>query len=227
MNNVSGAASIVLKENVVFNSIRWRRNNRISFKIDNVKYSIQRITPSQVKLLPVKFNNYKLGLYSQNYKGNYIKNDRIEKVYFYISRLENYKEEVIGIAEFSYLSILKAYNNKQLFSLLDDERAEWGIIGAFLEERGCGKQYEISPYILLFDKIYGNIRDNKKSIHFLNNIDCKKKLYAAATILVSDYMKINKNDITLMNISNKYDEAINNFTDFMGFKVNYIRDFKL
>ena len=207
-----------------FTQIRKNKNNTVNIAIDNVQYNVQRIPYKEVDTLPY-LNNW-LGdgpMRIEYLDDNYNKNNRMEIIYFNISKMENGIATVIGIVEFLYLAVLDTYKNSELFVSLDSLTEEWGIIAYTIEEYGCGlgNKKIITPYILAFENIHDEIPHNNDLETFINNKNCMKELFKSALYLTSKYVIIPEEDITLINVSDERDDMFSYYKKYNNTFINY------
>jgi hypothetical protein len=212
-----------------FMPIKENKSNICNLIIDEVEYKIQRITPREADSMPFLGNFLSDRPVSiSQWKESYSTNDRMEIIYFNISKISDGVETVLGIAEFSYLAVLDMYNSSGLFLTLDGLTEEWGIIAHTIEKYGCGLESKkgLTPYILVFEDIHNEIPHNKEMSKFIENEDCMRGLYKSAIQLVSKYVKIPEVDITLVNVSSEKDNTFSYYKKCEDVFINYQRSEK-
>ncbi|PFD16708.1 hypothetical protein [Bacillus cereus] len=211
-----------------FPQIKENKNNSVRFVVDDSEFKIQRIPCREADMLPLDnwLENVPMSLDERSER--YSKDDRKETIYFNITKIENRKETIIGIAEFTYFAVWRAYNNSELFITLDDLTEKWGILGFAIEKYGCGlkDKNEITPYILVFETIHDEIPHNKGLKVFMENEKNMKLLFESVMSLTSKYVKISEEDMTLISLSNNKDKMFSYYKTFDDIFINYQRSEK-
>jgi len=147
-----------------FKSIKKNKNNSKTFIINSTEYKIQRVPYKELKDLPHLGNFLGDGAFSlAEMDKKYTKDNRIEIMYFYISKIENNIETIIGVADFTYLAVWDTYKTRNLFDCLDFLAEEWGIVAYAINKFECelNNKKEISPYILVCEEIHNEIPYNE------------------------------------------------------------------
>lgn len=207
-----------------FDPIKEKKNNFLKVMTGDNQYKIQRISRTEEEKLPHLGNWLGRGPFSLNEMNDkHSKDDRKEIIYFNISKIEDGAESVIGVAEFTYLAISNVYENSELFETLDGLTQEWGIIGYAIEKYGCGLENKkgITPYVLVFENIHDEIPSNKELKKFTESDNCMKSLFNSAIHLISKYVKVKEEDITLISVSTNKDNLFSYHKKCEDVFVNY------
>lgn len=211
-----------------FPPIKENNNNSVKFVVDNSEFKIQRIPCREADMLPLHnwLGNVPMSLDERSER--YSKDDRKETIYFNITKIENSKETIIGIAEFTYFAVWRAYNNSELFITLDGLTEEWGVLGFAIEKHGCGlkDKKEITPYILVFETIHDEVPHNKELKVFMKNENNMKLLFESVMSLTSKYVKISEEDMTLISLSKNKDSLFSDYKTLDDIFINYQRSEK-
>lgn len=211
-----------------FPPIKENKNNSVKFVVSNSEFKIQRIPCREADMLPLHNWLGDTPMSLDERSESYSKNDRKEIIYFSISKIENGKETIIGIAEFTYLAVWRAYNNSELFIILDGLTEEWGILGRAIEKYGCGvkDKKEITPYILVFETIHDEVPHNKELSMFIENEKNMKLLFESVMSLTSKYVKISEENMTLISLSKNKDSMFSYYKTIDDNFINYQRAVK-
>ncbi|GAB6458334.1 hypothetical protein bcgnr5390_10190 [Bacillus luti] len=222
------AISISLKYSEIltrnFSPLKDNENNTVKFVVDGSEYKVQRIPLRELDNQPFLNNFIGDGPMSiRELGGTHSKDDRMEIIYFMISKIENGIETIIGLADFTYFAVWEAYQNSELNICLDFHAESWGIVGFVAEEYGCGlhDQKGISPYILLFEKIHDEVPHNKGLKVFEENKNNMKLLFDSAMQLTSEYVKIPEEDMTLISLSKNKDNLFSYNKKVKDIYINY------
>ncbi|GAB6558112.1 hypothetical protein bcgnr5378_06690 [Bacillus cereus] len=209
-----------------FPSLKENKNNTVKFVVDSSEYKVQRIPLKELDNQPFLYNFIGDGPMSIHERiDTHSKDDRIETIYFMISKIENGMDTVIGVSEFTYFAVWEAYQNSELFICLDGSAESWGFLGFVCEKYGVGLQDNkgITPYILLFETIHDEVPHNKELKVFEENKNNMKLLYNSALRLTSEYVKIPEKDMTLISLSENKDNLFSGYKKVKDIYLNYQR----
>ncbi|PDY14138.1 hypothetical protein COO16_04020 [Bacillus pseudomycoides] len=208
-----------------FSPIEENKNNSVKFVVDDSEFKIQRIPCREADMLLLHnwLGNAPMSLDERSER--YSKDDRKEIIYFNIIKIENSKETIIGIAEFTYFAVWRTYNYSELFITLDSLTEEWGILGFAIEKYGCGLKDKkgITPYILVFETIHDEVPHNKELKMFMENENNMKLLFESVMRLTSKYVKISEENMTLISLSKNKDRLFSYYKTVDDIFINYQR----
>ena len=144
--------------------IKENKRNTLKFVVEDSEYKVQRISLRELDDLPFLNNFIGDGPMSiRELTDTYSKDDRMETIYFMVSKIKNDVETIIGwlishILQFGrHIKILSCF-------CLDELTEGWGIVGHVVQKYGCGLQNKngITPYILVFETIHDEVPHNKE-----------------------------------------------------------------
>lgn len=213
-----------------FLPIKENKRNTIKFVVDDSEYKVQRISLRELDVLPFLNNFIGDGPMSiRELNDTYSKDDRMETIYFMVSKIKNDVETIIGVADFTYFAVWEAYQNSELFFCLDELTEGWGIVGHVVQKYGCGLQNKngITPYILVFETIHDEVPHNKELKMFNKDNENMKLLYNSALQLASNYVKIPHENMTLISLSRNKDSLFSNYKKVEDVFINYQRTEKV
>lgn len=202
-----------------FLPIKKNKKNTVIFEVDGSAYAIQRVPHQEVDNLPV---GSWLGDGPQSLLENesWNVNDRKEEIYFTVSKIEDDKTEVIGIAQFTYFAFGEAYRNGELFYVLDGLTEEWGIIG-FMIEGLDSETEEFTPFMLVYEGIHDELPFNKELQAFQEDELKLEMLFNAALRLTTEYVKIPDDYLTLVEVSRKRNNLLPCYKTIEDIFINY------
>ena len=218
-----GEIKLDMKVYLNYNKLRQRifpkliedKTRSISFSKNGITYKVQRLLQNEEYDFHV-INTLSETPVTLDYDKKWSKNNRLEKIYFAIAReRENKKEEVIGVVNFTYMAILNAYKEDELFFTLDNLSESTSIIASFIENNeidlvDCD---EFSPYILEYRGIKDELPHNKNLKDFLENDENMSEIMKAAIALTSKYVNIPRKNITVVSVCTKME----NFLPYSAF----------
>lgn len=209
-----------------FSKISTSARDTKYFEVSGVDYKIQRIdSENEFNMLPIT-NWLGIGPFSLTNMGDdYDKNDRIEIIYFLISKVVDGNEIVLGVVEFQYLAVLKAYRNSELFYILDAMTERLGIVGSVVEDMGCNiiRNDKISPYILLLEDFHNEIPKNNHFDLAIGQEAFLSEMYNSALDIVAAYVGELRKNITLMDLNSAEDSLFDYSAMLEDIYVNYKR----
>jgi hypothetical protein len=212
-----------------FKSIRKNKNNTCNFTVNDAEFKVQITSQRAVPELAKLGGILKSEAYQINGDTPYSKNNKIETMYFYVAKIEGDIENVIGILELTYMAVLDSYRAKELSADLGEICTTWGDLGYAIQKYGCGigSKKGITPYVLFFETIHGEIPYNKYLDEFMENNEYVKELLKTAAKLTAKYIDIPEEYITVMSLSMGKDPAFQYSKEFGNrngnIYVNHIR----
>lgn len=207
MYNSFGEIKLNMEVELNYNKLRQRifpkfiedKTRSISFSKNGITYKVQRLLQTEEDDFHV-INTLSETPVTLEYDKKWSKNNRLEKIYFAIAReRENKKEEVIGVVDFTYMAVLNAYKEDDLFFTLDNLSESTSIIASFLENDEITLD-EFSPYILEYKGITDELPYNKNLKDFLENDENMSEIMKAAIALTSKYVNIPRKNITVVSV---------------------------
>lgn len=156
---------------------------------------------------------------------NYSDGDRLEVLRFLLSRTVGDDTFEVGVIEFMYLSVLDIHLEPDFFFKLDALTESLGVIGYIIEETGCSisDKTKISPYILSFEDINKAAPNSKELENLLTDKTLSNKLFGSILNLVSDYVNIPVESLTLVDVSRNINSSFDHHVQCEEIYLNYIR----
>lgn len=210
-----------------FKPIQHNALHSVELFLEDEKYKLQRLTIPEMEQQPI-CNVIEYGPMSLDDCGeNWNFNDRLESIYFALSKIENDTETILGILDTTYISLFESYLKDELYFDLDSLDDDWGLLAIAIDQYGFNQSdlTELSKYCLVYETIHKELPENKDLLTFMEDDTCRYWLFEAAASLTAKYVGIkNKEDITFVHITE--DERVKDFKYFKKlehFYINYRR----
>lgn len=206
-----------------------------NLKLDNEYVSVLNLSEHEYKIQ--KIDGYNDEIYSSlNWLGDapvnlrddsddYNDRDRLEVLRFLLSRTVGDNTVEVGVIEFMYLSVVDIHTEPYFFFKLDALTESLGVIGYVIEETGCSvpDKTKISPYILSFEDINKAAPNSKELENLLTDKTLSNKLFGSILNLVSDYVNIPVESLTLVDVSRNINSSFDHHVQCEEIYLNYIR----
>ena len=198
---------------------------------DGYSYRLKRVSPAEEQSLPL-FNvlgHGPLNLIPQ-YQNDWSEDNRLEKIFFILQRNEKGLYVDMGYFEFTYLAWLKSYEYGHLYNVLDALSGLLGEVGLFISNnyRRLINEKAITTNVLTFEAVY-----DLENPHLafpplvIDNSGFVKKVLKAAAKLVSDYVNVPVQNLTVLEINDQsedylpYSQSLYSDSDYIDTVVNY------